>query len=254
MRVDVRDAEVLSRVIPSPMEKEIPRHVAIIMDGNGRWARQRGKARSFGHEAGVKAVRRAVQAALDMGLEALTLFAFSTENWRRPADEVEFLWRLLQHHLEKDVPELKAQGVRVLILGDREGLPGGVLEAIRAAEAETAGNRRLVCSFAVNYGGRRDITRAARELAQQVQRGNLRPEDITEALLEKHLATASLPPLDLLIRTGGEMRVSNFLLWELAYAEFVSLPVLWPDFEAQHLKEAIGEYQKRQRRFGGVGP
>ncbi|MDI3269486.1 MAG: polyprenyl diphosphate synthase [Bacillota bacterium] len=254
MRVEILNPEVQGLASLSRAERQLPRHVAIIMDGNGRWARQRGHPRSFGHEAGVAAVRRAIRAALDIGVEALTLFAFSTENWRRPAGEVEFLWHLLQRHLQDDLPELHALGVRVMILGERQDLPQAVQRAIAAAEEVTAGNDRLFCAFAVNYGGRRDITRVARELAEEVRRGRLRPEDISEDLLEKRLATAPLPSLDLLIRTGGEMRVSNFLLWELAYAEFVSLPVLWPDFEAGHMSQAIQEYQKRHRRFGGVGP
>ncbi|MBE3590216.1 MAG: isoprenyl transferase [Firmicutes bacterium] len=230
----------------------LPRHVAVIMDGNGRWARQRGLERSEGHRAGVEAVRRVVRAASRLGIPALTLYAFSAENWKRPAAEVQFLWQLLADTFRRDLPELKENGVRVRVLGERGGLPEPVQAALSAAEEETAANDGLTAAFAVNYGGRQDILRAVRTAVREAQEGRLQPDEVDEAWMAARLATAGLPELDLLIRSGGEMRVSNFLLWELAYAEFWSTPVLWPDFTAEDFYRAIADFQQRERRFGGL--
>lgn len=230
----------------------LPRHVAVIMDGNGRWAKQRGLARSEGHRAGVEAVRRVIRAAAQMGIPALTLYAFSAENWKRPASEVEFLWKLLADTFQHDLPELKTNGVRVRVLGERDGLPPGVVSALRAAEEETAANTGLQAAFAVNYGARQDILRVVRAAVRLAKDGRLKVEDVDEAWVNAQLSTAGLPELDLLIRSGGEMRVSNFLLWELAYAEFWSTPVLWPDFTAEDFYRAIADFQQRERRFGGI--
>ncbi|MBX5477403.1 MAG: di-trans,poly-cis-decaprenylcistransferase [Clostridia bacterium] len=222
------------------------------MDGNGRWAKQRGLARSEGHRAGVEAVRRVIRAAAQMGIPALTLYAFSAENWKRPASEVEFLWKLLADTFQHDLPELKTNGVRVRVLGERDGLPPGVVSALRAAEEETAANTGLQAAFAVNYGARQDILRVVRAAVRLAKDGRLKVEDVDEAWVNAQLSTAGLPELDLLIRSGGEMRVSNFLLWELAYAEFWSTPVLWPDFTAEDFYRAIADFQQRERRFGGI--
>ncbi|MBX6350977.1 MAG: isoprenyl transferase [Clostridia bacterium] len=232
--------------------RKLPRHVAIIMDGNGRWAERRNLPRSEGHRAGTEAVRRVIRASAPIGLSALTLYAFSTENWKRPSQEVESLWRLVPEVFERDLPEIREAGVRVRVVGDRGGLPEEVRTAVARAEAETAANTGMVVTFAINYGGRDEIVRAARRLAIEAKAGAIDPTAIDEAALAARLDTAGLPELDLLVRTGGEMRVSNFLLWELAYAEFVSVPVLWPDFTADDLYRALAEYQRRDRRFGGV--
>ena len=230
----------------------LPKHIAIIMDGNGRWARARGLPRAVGHERGVEALRRTVEAAGKMGIEYLTLFSFSTENWRRPAEEVNALFGLLRAYVKRDLERLKAEGVRVRIIGSRENVPADILELIGKAERETEANRRGNLTIAFNYGGREEIVRAARALAQNVIDGALLPEDIDAEQFASVLDTSMLPDPDLLIRTSGEARISNFLLWQIAYTELVILDVLWPDFDGDHLAGAITAYQQRERRFGAL--
>ncbi len=232
---------------------DIPRHVAIIMDGNGRWARARRRPRAFGHREGVNAVRRAVRAAGDMGVRELTLFGFSTENWSRPAQEVADLLDLLRRFVDADLDRLSAEGVRVRILGRREGLSDELIEIIERAEARTRANDAFVLNVAFNYGSRDEITRAAKALAEDVLAGALSAEEVTIEALGARLDTAGSPDPDLVIRTSGEQRLSNFLLWQAAYAEFVFLDVLWPDFSRDHLEAAVAAYQRRERRYGGVG-
>ena len=227
------------------------RHVAIIMDGNGRWAERRGLPRSMGHRAGVEAVRRTVTASLDAGLGYLTLFSFSSENWSRPPAEVEFLFGLLRMFIRRDLANLHRDGVQVVVIGSREGLPPDIAALIREAEILTAENRRLRLIFAFNYGARNEIVRAAQRLADKARKGGLDPAAIDEDQLSANLDTAGTPDPDMIIRTGGEFRLSNFLLWQAAYAELVFLPVYWPDFDATHLKAAIEEFGTRVRRYGG---
>jgi len=232
--------------------RELPRHVAIIMDGNGRWAAERGLPRSEGHRRGVEAVRRTVTASLDLGVEHLTLFSFSSENWSRPPDEVHFLFGLLRLFIRRDLAELHAKGVRVSVIGERERLPRDIVDLIDEAEAMTAANRNLRMVVAFNYGARGEITRAARRIAREVKAGRLDPEAIDEATVAAHLDTAAIPDPDLIVRTSGEVRLSNFLLWQAAYAELVFLPIYWPDFGGDALKVAIEQFATRIRRYGGL--
>jgi len=227
--------------------KRLPRHVAVIMDGNGRWAARRGLPRVAGHREGMASVRAVVRACNDLQIPCLTLYAFSTENWKRPRTEVHFLMQLLIEFLRKEIKELHAQNVKLGMLGQREHVPAGVLKAIDAGLALTARNTGLRLQFAFNYGGRQEILDAVAAWSKQRRRPPL-----TEETFARHLYTAGLPDPDLLIRTSGEMRISNFLLWQLAYAEIVVTPVLWPDFREKHLHSALAEYQQRERRFGGV--
>jgi undecaprenyl diphosphate synthase len=219
------------------------RHVAIIMDGNGRWAKQRHLPRAVGHQRGVEAVRNLARAALQTSIEALTLYAFSSENWRRPADEVSDLMGLLKRFILSDLEEFVADGVRLKVIGDYKALPTDVVELIDNALARTAGNRRSILAVALNYGSQQEIARAA---AKAAVKGPVTPETI-----EAELDTAGLPPLDLVIRTSGEVRLSNFLLWQAAYAEFWFTDVLWPDFTPAHLEEALASFARRERRYGG---
>jgi undecaprenyl diphosphate synthase len=229
-----------------------PAHVAIIMDGNGRWAKARGMPRSLGHRAGVAALKRVVETAPMLGVDRLTVFGFSTENWRRPAGEVSELMRLLKTYVRSDLERLRREGVRVHILGRRTGLPADILDTIEHAERSTEGNDRFHLQVAFNYGGQADILDAARRFAEAVKAGQLRPEDLNEDLFQAYLSTSGGPPPDLIIRTSGERRLSNFLLWEAAYAEFVFQDVLWPDYGANELKAAIEEFRTRERRYGGA--
>ena len=229
-----------------------PRHVAIIMDGNGRWATQRGLPRSAGHRQGVEALRRTVRAASDMGIEILTLYSFSTENWSRPQAEVRFLLELLRRFIRTDVADLHKSNVRIMIIGDRDGLEPSLRTMFEEAEALTRHNTALKLVIAFNYGSRQEITRAVRALAQQVAAGRLSPDDITPELIASRLDTAGLPDPDLLIRTGGEQRISNYLLWQCAYTEFVFQPEYWPEFDAQSLARAVETFRLRDRRFGGL--
>ena len=227
-------------------------HVAIIMDGNGRWAKRRGLPRAFGHREGVAALRRTVEGAPEMGIARLTVFGFSTENWRRPAREVIELMRLLKAYFRSDLTRLEREGVRVRIVGRRAGLEPDILAIVTEAESRTAANDRFHLQVAFNYGGRADIVDAARALAAEVARGERAADSIDETVFEAHLTTAGGPPPDLVVRTSGEQRLSNFLLWEGAYAELVFQDVCWPDYGPAHLAAAVAQYHARERRFGGV--
>lgn len=229
------------------------RHVAIIMDGNGRWAKVRGLPRKAGHKEGVEAARRAVEAARDLGLKYLTLYSFSTENWRRPAGEVRDLMGLLKQFIIDDLPRLNREGVRVRIIGDKINLTSDVRALVKRAENETQGNSQFVLQIAFNYGGRDEIARAARAVAEGVWKGDMALEDITPERFGSFLDTKNEPDPDLVIRTSGEKRVSNFLLWQAAYAEYIFLDVLWPDFNEEVFARAIEEYCGRERRYGGAG-
>ena len=227
-----------------------PRHVAIIMDGNGRWAKAHHVPRGMGHRRGVEAMRGVTRAASDLGIEYLTLYSFSAENWRRPADEVSDLMGLLRRFVQHDLAELEANGVRVKVIGARAGLAPDIADLIVEAEGRTRKNNRLKLQIAFNYGGQDEIVAAARALAEEVRKGRLKPEDITKELFNSYLTTAGIPDPDLVIRTSGEQRLSNFLIWQSAYAEFVFIDALWPDFTKAHLSDAIDEYNRRDRRFG----
>ena len=230
-----------------------PRHVAIIMDGNGRWAKARGMPRVAGHRRGADAVKRVVRGAGELGIPCLTLFAFSTENWTRPADEVSDLMGLLRHYLRNERDELHKNGARLRVIGRRDGLAPDIVRDIDEAEALTSANTRIDVNICVNYGARDEILRATRRLAEHAAAGNLLPERIDETMFERELLTAGIPDPDLLIRTSGEQRISNFLLWQCAYAELVFVDTLWPDFGKDHLEQAIAEFRRRERRYGGVG-
>lgn len=232
---------------------DAPLHVAIIMDGNGRWAAARGLPRSAGHKEGAAAARRAVEAARDLGLKYLTLYSFSTENWRRPASEVRDLMQLLRQFIGDELPTLKREGVKVTIIGDKKNLDAEIKLLVHHAERETAGNSAFFLQIAFNYGGRDEIIRAARKLAEDAVAGRVKTGAIDEALFASALDTNGIPDPDLVIRTSGEKRISNFLLWQAAYAEWVFLDALWPDFNAEHFAAAIEDYSARERRFGGVG-
>lgn len=229
-----------------------PAHVAIIMDGNGRWAQMRGLPRQEGHRRGLEALRRTVRNAGELGIEVLTLYSFSTENWRRPQTEVSFLMGLLKHFVEKDLAELNKAGVRVRIIGGRDDLAPDLRRLVEHAEASTRGNTGMTLVVAFNYGSRDEIARAAKRLVADAASGAIDAAVIDEAALAARLDTHDLPDPELVIRTSGETRVSNFLLWQAAYAEFVFMPVLWPDFDRAALEEALAEYRRRERRFGGV--
>jgi undecaprenyl diphosphate synthase len=231
----------------------VPTHVAIIMDGNGRWAARRGLPRIEGHRKGIEAVRRAVRAAGEIGVKYLTLYSFSSENWRRPAQEVADLMGLLKRFIRHDLAELHASGVRVRIIGDRNGLAPDIRALIEEAESLTRGNTGLNLVVAFNYGGRQEILRAIQTIAEKVKAGSLQPADINMRAIEIALDTSGIPDPDLVIRTSGEQRVSNFLTWQTAYSEFVFLPDFWPDFDIVSLQAAIREYGRRDRRFGGLG-
>ena len=230
----------------------VPAHVAIIMDGNGRWAKGRSLPRPLGHHAGMTAVREVVEGSLAAGVGVLTLFAFSQENWQRPPREIDALMSLLEEYIAKEADELREQGVSVRILGDIDRLTGGARRAVDRIVADTAGGSALALNLCISYSSRAEIARAARLLAEEVAAGRLDPAAVDEEALARHLYTAPWPDPDLLIRTSGEMRISNFLLWQLAYAELYVTPVLWPDFTRRHLFEAILEFQRRDRRFGRV--
>ncbi len=235
--------------MPSPTAA-VPRHVAIIMDGNNRWAKKRFLPGIAGHKAGVKAVREVIETCAEAGVEVLTLFAFSSENWKRPADEVSALMELFMIALRREVNKLDSNGIRLKILGDLGAFHPDLQAAIVSAEQQTAANTRFTLQIAANYGGRWDIVQAAQQLAQQVRDGQLQPEQISEALLNQHLVTQNGPEPDLLIRTGGEQRVSNFLLWQLAYTEFYFTDLYWPDFKRQAMQDALDSFNTRERRFG----
>ena len=231
---------------------EVPRHVAIIMDGNGRWAAARGLPRVEGHRRGVEAVRRTVRAAIEIGIQYLTIFSFSAENWSRPASEIGELMGLLRRFIRNDLAELHKRNVRVRVIGERAGLDPDIERLLVEAEELTKNNDGLTLVVAFNYGARQEITRAARRIAEQVVQGRLAPDDITAETFGGFLDAPDVPDPDLIIRTSGEQRLSNFLLWQSAYSELVFVPIYWPDFDRATLEAAIGEYQQRERRFGGL--
>jgi undecaprenyl diphosphate synthase len=231
-----------------------PAHVAIIMDGNGRWAKARGLPRLAGHRAGVEALRKTVRAAPELGISYLTVYAFSSENWSRPKSEVSDLMGLLKLFIRRDLAELHQSGVRVRIIGDRTGLQPDILALLEEAETLTAANQSLTLVIAFNYGGRDEIVRAARKLAFAATRGEIAVEAITAERLAASLDTADIPDPELVIRTSGELRLSNFLLWQAAYSELVFLPCYWPDFSHEHFTDALRAFASRERRFGGLAP
>ncbi|HET9483612.1 MAG TPA: polyprenyl diphosphate synthase [Xanthomonadales bacterium] len=243
----------MNETAPTPAPPARPRHIAIVMDGNGRWAKQRNRPRTFGHRAGAKAVRATVEACLREKIEALTLFAFSSENWKRPESEVSALMKLFLNALDREVEELAGYGVRLRFIGERAAFAPELIERMDRAERRTEGNATLAMNVAVNYGGRMDIAQAARRLASLAARGELDPGAIDEAAVAAQLALAGQPEPDLFIRTGGEQRISNFLLWQLAYAELWFTDVLWPDFDVACLQRAIADFGARERRFGMTG-
>lgn len=230
---------------------KMPQHVAIIMDGNGRWAKQQGKLRIFGHQNGVKAVRAAVNFAAKNQIKVLTLYAFSSENWNRPEAEVSALMTLFMKALDSEVKKLHKNNIRLKIIGNKSAFSDRLQQRIAESEALTANNTGLILNIAANYGGYWDIINATQQLAEQVRLGNILPSEITKERFQQELVTGEQPQVDLLIRTSGEQRISNFLLWQIAYAELFFSPVLWPDFDEQHFAEAIVAYQQRDRRFGG---
>jgi undecaprenyl diphosphate synthase len=230
----------------------VPRHVAIIMDGNGRWAKARGLPRSAGHRAGAEAARRTLRAAGEAGVECLTLYAFSSENWRRPVSEINELTGLLRFYIQKELDELHREGVRLRILGDHKAFAPDVARMVDAALAKTAANARMTLAVALNYGARGELVQATRRLAAEAAEGRLAPAAIDEARIEAALDTHDLPPLDLLIRTSGEQRLSNFQLWQAAYAELYFTDTLWPDFDGAAMRAALAEYARRERRYGGL--
>ena len=236
---------------PMNIEKEmLPKHLAIIMDGNGRWAKQQGKQRIFGHEKGAKTVREIIQEASQLGIPYLTLYAFSTENWNRPKLEVEALMHLLSRYLQKEVAIMQKNNIRLNAIGDLESLPSKVRKELYKAMEQTKDNTSTTVSLALAYGGQQELLQMTQQLARKVQQGLLTPEQITPQEIQKALYTQEIPPVDLLIRTSGECRISNFLLWQIAYAELYFTDILWPDFSPEELRKALANYQNRERRFG----
>jgi len=235
-----------------PISNGIPVHVAIIMDGNGRWAKARGLPRAAGHAQGAEAVRRTVRAASELGIRYLTLYGFSLENWKRPAKEIADLMGLLRLYLRKEVGELHREGVRIRFIGDRSMLAQDIIALIDMSEEKTRANTKLDLVIALNYGSRQEITAAVQELARKVAAGELTPDSIDEEMLQERLYTADMPDPDLIVRTSGEQRISNFLLWQSAYAEFVFTDVLWPDFSREKLEDSIEEFSRRERRYGAT--
>ncbi len=232
-------------------ELSVPQHVGIIMDGNGRWAKKRALPRNFGHKQGAAIFKKTINWARELGIKCVTFYAFSTENWKRPADEIDGIMNLLRQYI-KDIRAVARENIRFIFLGDITALPEDITAELLDIQASTVDNDGFIAGVALNYGGRDEITRAARILAQQTACGEITPESINEQSIEKLLYTAEMPPLDLIIRPSGEQRLSNFLIWQAAYAEFVFMDVLWPDFTKKHLEYAISEYNERDRRFGGV--
>jgi undecaprenyl diphosphate synthase len=237
--------------VPVSDAPRVPRHVAIIMDGNGRWAKQRHLPRALGHKQGAEAVRRAVEASRELGVEFLTLYAFSSENWKRPADEVDDLMGLLRLYLRSEVAELKRNGVRIRFIGSRARLSKDVLDLIDHSEITTQENNALTLVIALNYGAQAEIVEACRDIARKVKDGSVAIEAISEDMVASHLFTTGIPDPDLIIRTSGEQRLSNFLLWQAAYSEFVFLDCLWPDFDKAEMESALSQYHARDRRYGG---
>ncbi|WP_282166888.1 isoprenyl transferase [Shewanella japonica] len=250
---DIASSEQLPGQLSEAVKQSLPRHVAIIMDGNGRWAQQQGKPRVFGHKAGVKAVRRAVSVASQLGIESLTLFAFSSENWRRPDKEVSLLMELFFSVLQREIKLLHNNHVRLNIIGDTSRFSARLQKQIEKAQQHTAENTGLVLNVAANYGGRWDILQAAQKLADKVAQGEIESSELTEESLNQQLCMSEQHEVDLMIRTGGDYRISNFILWQAAYAELVFTETLWPDFNEQAFKDALAVFASRQRRFGLTG-
>jgi undecaprenyl diphosphate synthase len=244
--------EVAATAVPAGAGFDAPPHVAIIMDGNGRWAAARGLPRGEGHRRGVEALRRTVRAAGEIGIRVLTIFSFSSENWSRPASEISELMGLLRRFIRNDLAELHSNNVRVRVIGEREGLDPEIRNLLKDAEELTRNNTGLILVVAFNYGSRQEIARAAQRLAVAVKQGEIAPEELTADLIGQHLDLPELPDPDLIIRTSGEQRLSNFLLWQAAYSELVFLPIYWPDFDRAALENALAEYRRRERRFGGL--
>ncbi|MEX2649165.1 MAG: isoprenyl transferase [Alphaproteobacteria bacterium] len=242
----------MSAAQPERVSARPPRHVAIIMDGNGRWARARGLPRVAGHRQGAESVRRAVVSCLELGIDYLTIFAFSSENWKRPEREIDDLMGLLRLYLRNEIGELARRGVRMRFIGDRDGLSPDIRALLDEAESSTERNGALTLTIALNYGSRQEIVRAVRRLAADVAAGRIAPAEVSEETFGRYLDTRDLPDPDLLIRTSGEQRLSNFLLWQSAYTELVYLPTLWPDFRKGDLEQAVAEYHRRERRYGGT--
>ncbi|MFD0837211.1 isoprenyl transferase [Mariniflexile aquimaris] len=234
----------------SVLSRTLPKHIAIIMDGNGRWAKQQGMMRAFGHENGTKAVRQVVEASAELGIENLTLYAFSTENWNRPKLEVQTLMKLLVTSLKKEIKTLQDNNIKLAAIGNLNTLPKKVFKELHEVIEQTKDNARMTLTLALSYGSREELLNTVKEISIKVKNNIISPEKIDELIINEHLYTRNLPDVDLLIRTSGEQRISNFLLWQIAYAELYFTGVLWPDFTKQHLYEAIIEYQKRERRFG----
>lgn len=251
-RLAKRQPEAAAQDLEALKQGYIPAHVAVIMDGSGRWAKQRGLPRIAGHHAGMKAVKRVTVAADEVGVKVLTLYAFSTENWKRPAEEVDFLMKLPQEFLSIELEELIEKNVCVRMTGTKEGLPSHTLQAVEEAIEKTKHNTGLILNFALNYGSRSEIVLAMKNMAQDVLDGKLVPEDISENKISGYMQTAGLPEPDLLIRTSGELRLSNFMLWQLAYTELWFTQDYWPDFTKEHFYAAIRQFQSRSRRFGGL--
>lgn len=239
--------------LPADLDRDrLPRHVAVIMDGNGRWAQRRGLPRIMGHPRGVDALRDLVRCCDDWGLEALTVYAFSTENWKRPQQEVTLIMTLIEHFLRAELPEMMERDIRLELVGDLTQLPRSLQAQMNRSMGATAHNRGMQFTVATNYGGRQEILQACQQLAAQVQQGLIQPHEIDEALFERHLYTSKVRDPDLLIRTSGEMRISNFLLWQVAYSEIYITDTLWPDFDRAEMHRALCDYQRRDRRFGSV--
>lgn len=242
----------MSEVFADLVLESIPRHIAIIMDGNGRWAKKKGARRVFGHQNAIEAVRQTAEGCAELGVEVLTLYAFSTENWGRPKEEVDALMDLLVKTIRKEIKTLKENDIRLTTIGDTEGLPSSCQKNLQAAMGETAHHQKMKLNLALNYSGRWDLTQAAYKMAQDLKKGSING-NYNQDLFASYLSTHGLPDPELMIRTSGEMRISNFLLWETAYTEFVFTEELWPDFRKNHLADAIREYQRRERRFGKTG-
>lgn len=234
----------------STKENKIPQHVAIIMDGNGRWAKKRGMPRSVGHKKGAETVKEITRAAGEIGVKYLTLYAFSTENWNRSEEEVAILMDLLREYLKSDLKEIQENGVKIVFIGERQMLDADIVESMRKLEADTANNDKMTLCIALSYGSRQEIVNAARKIAALAKRGDIQPEDVDSKMFSDMLYTKDIPDPDMLIRTSGEQRVSNYLLWQLAYTEFFFTDVLWPDFGREHLEDIIAEFNSRERRYG----
>lgn len=240
--------------MPAELDPEnMPRHIGLIMDGNGRWAKARSLPRTQGHRKGMEALRRTIKEAMVLGIEYVTIFSFSSENWNRPADEVQTLMGLLKRFIQRDLADLHRQGVRVVMIGARENVPADILPLIEESEKLTQDNKNITLNVAFNYGARCEITRAVKKLAHEVETGKVHPDDITAQHIADRLDTAGMPDPDLIIRSSGEQRLSNFLLWQAAYTEFVFVDEMWPDFDGTSLRQAISAYQSRERRFGDLG-